>query len=148
MTARQQIKRHEGLRLEPYADTAGKLTIGFGHNLSANGISWRVAEQVFREDYLVAEADARLTFDKSLWDELNRPRRGVLVNMAFNLGWVRLKHFKRMIRAIELADYALAAKEMLDSKWARQVGNRAAELAEQMRTGRWAKAARGNKGAQ
>ncbi len=152
MTARQQIKRHEGLRLKPYADTVGKLTIGYGHNLSGNGISQKVAEKVFREDYLVAEADARLTCGNSLWGELNRPRRAVLVNMAFNLGLPRLKRFKRMIRALEFsvgcraagrsAYYALAAKEMLDSKWSREdVPTRSFELAEQMRTGRWAKVA-------
>lgn len=138
MTARQQLKRHEGLRLLPYADTVGKVTIGYGHNLSDNGISQQVAEQVFREDYLAAEEDARTAFSKAYFHgRINRPRHAVLVNMAFNLGLPRLKRFKRMIRALKLGKYAAAAREMLDSRWARQVGHRAVELAEQMRTGRW-----------
>jgi lysozyme len=144
MTARQQIKRHEGLRLKPYADTVGKLTIGYGHNLSDNGISQKVADKVFWEDYLVAETDARSMFPKSVWDgwdRLNYPRKAVLVNMAFNLGRVRLKRFRRLIQAIKNRDYAWAGHEMIQSKWARQVPNRAAELAKQMVTGRWTKRA-------
>ena len=137
MTASQQIMRHEGLRLMPYSDTEGHLTVGYGH-LVANGISEAVADKLLREDILLAEADARSLLGKS-YRLLNRPRQAVLVNMAFNLGLPRLKRFRRMIQEIELGAYASAAREMLDSKWAQQVGGRAVELAEQMRTGQWAR---------
>ena len=106
-----------------------------------------VAEKVFREDYLVAEADAAYLVGgindvfSDVYDLLNPARRAVLVNMAFNLGRARLRSFRHMLRAVRRREYSRAAHEMLDSKWARQVGNRATELAEQMRTGRWAKAA-------
>ena len=55
--------------------------------------------------------------------------------MMFNLGKTRLSKFVKMRDAIEDHDYNRAAKEMLDSKWADQVGNRAVELAELMRGG-------------
>jgi len=55
--------------------------------------------------------------------------------MAFNLGFNGLMQFKRMWKHLGRHDYPGAAKEMLNSKWAFQVGNRAIELAKIMRTG-------------
>ena len=57
--------------------------------------------------------------------------------MAFNLGLSGLMSFKKMIAAIEVGDFETASYEMLNSKWANQVTNRAHELAEQMLTGEW-----------
>lgn len=57
--------------------------------------------------------------------------------MHFNIGLARLKGFAKALAAIERGDYKTAAAEMLDSKWARQVGKRASELAKQMETGQW-----------
>ena len=68
---------------------------------------------------------------------LSPERQAVLVNMAFNLGIAGLLAFKRMLAACERGEYAAAAREMLDSVWAKQVGARAVRLAEQMRTGEW-----------
>ena len=139
MTALQQIMRHEGFRSKPYVDTVGKLTIGYGRNLGDTGISKKEANYLLRKDYQTAKADARSVFGNA-FDVLNRPRQAVIVNMAFNLGLSRLKRFKRMLRAIRRGNYVVAAVEMLDSRWAKQVGDRATELAKQMRTGRWGKA--------
>jgi lysozyme len=55
--------------------------------------------------------------------------------MGFNLGISRLLHFRRMLSALEQGDYQKAAVEMLDSKWARQVGKRATHLNHMMKTG-------------
>ena len=66
---------------------------------------------------------------------LDDVRQNVLVNMAFNLGVSGLLTFKNTLRLISFSRYEEAAEEMLNSKWARQVGYRAEELAEQMRTG-------------
>ena len=60
---------------------------------------------------------------------------GVLLDMAFNVGLPRLRGFKRMWAALEGRDYSEAAKEMLDSKWARQVKTRAYTLARMMESG-------------
>ena len=71
------------------------------------------------------------------WRKINDARQAVLINMAFNIGLSGLFKFKKTISAIKGGFYEKAAKEMLDSKWANQVGNRATELSEQMRTGEW-----------
>lgn len=130
-----QLKRHEGLRMTPYYCTARKLTIGYGRNLEDVGISQREAEMLLKNDIDVARTGLLRAYP---WvKDLSPVRQDVLVNMAFNLGLQRLSGFKKTLRHIEAGRYADAAEEMLNSQWARQVGNRAQELAEQMREGRY-----------
>lgn len=128
-----QIKRHEGLKLKPYKCTAGKLTIGYGRNLEDRGIDKDEAEQMLLRD--MCEVEEQL-FDKGLLDGLNDARKAVLINMGFQLGVSGLFKFENMIAALDRKEYELAAKEMLDSLWAKkQTPNRAKELADQMLTG-------------
>ena len=81
-------------------------------------------------DILRVSEELKHTF--GWYRHLNDTRKMVLIDMCFNLGMPRLKKFKRMIAAMERIDYTNAAAEMLDSRWARQVGNRAIELADMM----------------
>ncbi|WP_417315672.1 glycoside hydrolase family protein [Cycloclasticus pugetii] len=129
---RSQLERHEDLRLKPYRDTVGKLTIGYGRNLEDVGISREEASLM-----LDADIDEAVKYMETV-DEycaLDPVRQALLVNMCFNLGFCGLMKFKRMWAAIGRGDYSRAGDEMLNSKWARQVGRRADELAEIMRTG-------------
>ena len=130
-----QIKKHEGFRSRMYKDTVGVNTIGFGRNMDDVPVSEGVAELMLMEDVAVA-TDAASTMD--YWPELNDVRQDVIVNMVFNLGFTRFAKFKNMRAALLIGDYTLTAKEMLDSKWAKQVGRRAEELAAQMDTGEYA----------
>lgn len=137
---RSQLIRDEGLRLRPYRDTEGKLTIGVGRNLDDRGVSFAEAELMLDNDIRLAQATvvARIPFAASL----SEIRRSVLVNMAFNMGIGEpgksgLLGFKKFLAAVEREEWEEAAKQMLDSKWRRQVGIRAERLAEQMRTGTW-----------
>jgi lysozyme len=129
-----QLKIHEGFRSNPYECTGGKTTIGYGRNLDDVGISEKEAEELLLND--LARCERRLS-DTSFYNQLNDARKAVLLNMVFNLGFAGFMTFKRMIKAIVERDYETASSEMLDSEWARQVGNRAVELSEQMRTGEW-----------
>lgn len=128
----QQLQRHEGLRLKPYRDAVGKLTIGYGRNLEDRGISEDEAGFMLDNDIdqVVAELE-RLP----LYLGLDSVRQTVLANMAFNMGVPTLLEFRRMLGALAEKDWDRAADEMLDSKWARQVGSRAVELSELMRRG-------------
>lgn len=125
------LLRHEGMALKPYRDTIGKLTIGCGRNLDDVGISKAEAMILLEHDALIAIGGARGLVP--MFDLLTRPRQLALIDMAFNLGSGRLAKFHDMLKAISLGDYSGAAAEMLDSKWAEQVGNRAHELAGMMR---------------
>ena len=133
---RTQLERHEGLRLKPYMDTVGKLTIGYGRNLDDVGISRDEADFMLDNDIDQVERQLN-TVDE--YQELDSVRRTVLCNMAFNLGFAGLMSFQNMWSAISRRDWDRAAAEMTNSKWARQVGSRAEELSELMRVGRAAR---------
>jgi len=124
------LKRHEGFRGNPYKDSEGNWTIGYGHLLP---LSKTYARWVLNSDIDVAEAECRQRLN--FYDDLIPARQEVMVNMMFNLGWPRLKLFVKMMTALGKGDFELASAEMLDSKWHRQVKGRAEELAEQMRSG-------------
>ena len=130
----EQLKAHEGFRSKPYKCTADKLTIGYGLNLDA-GIDGELAEIIL--NYQIQKVKSSL--DKFSWYASidSEQRKDVIVNMAFNLGVAGVCKFIKMINAISLHDYHQATTEMLDSKWAKQVGNRSVELAEQMRSGQY-----------
>jgi lysozyme len=127
-----QLKKHEGLKLKPYRDKVDKLTIGYGRNLDDKGISDEEAEIFLMND--IKECEKQLE-GISWYENLGHSRQIVIINMCYNLGIKGLKGFKNMIKAVKENDFYKAAYEMLDSKWAEQVGERAKELAEQMRTG-------------
>ena len=129
---RSQLERHEGLRLKPYRDTVGKLTIGYGRNLEDVGISRDEAEFMLDNDIDQVERQLE-TVDE--YRDLDAVRQAVIANMAFNLGFAGLMGFKNMWAAIGRRDWESASEEMLNSKWARQVGVRAVELSEIMQTG-------------
>ena len=131
---KSQLHRHEGLRLKPYLDTAAppRLTIGYGRNLDDVGITREEADYMLSADIERVERELD-TIDEYM--DLDRIRQTVIANMSFNLGFHGLMQFKRMWAAIGRCDYEKAANEMLDSTWRRQVGARAIELAEIMRTG-------------
>lgn len=126
----EMLKKHEGLRLKPYRDTVGKLTIGYGRNLDDVGINDEEALHMLLNDARKALEEAE-TFD--WFKKLDLDRASVIVNMIFNMGLPRFRQFKKTIAALEESDYEKASEEMLDSLWAKQVGRRAIELSEIMR---------------
>ena len=129
-----QLKRHESLELKPYKCTSGKLTIGVGRNLEDIGITEQEAELLLLND--IGRVKQELVNDQWYMD-LDPVRKAVIENMSFNLGYPTLKKFQNMIASISEGDYETASKEMLNSRWSKQVGQRSIELAEQMRTGQW-----------
>lgn len=130
-----QLRRQEDERLKPYRDPFGYLTIGVGRNLDVKGIRADESSLMLSNDML--EALQGVTATLSWFPSLDPVRQAVLVNMAFNLGVDGLLDFHRMLAAVEHGQYGQASDEMMDSVWAKQVKGRAAELAAQMKTGRW-----------
>ena len=130
-----QLSRDEGIRLRPYRDSVGKLTIGIGRNLDDVGISQDEATVLLGND--IEKASAALRTQLPWTVNLDDARTGVLVNMTFNMGITTMLKFKDTLAHIQAGDYSAAADSMLQSQWARQVGARAQRLAEQMRTGQW-----------
>lgn len=130
-----QLIDHEGLELKPYHCTADKLTIGVGRNIQDRGITEDEARYLLKNDIKIVE-DELLT-RQPVVARLDSVRQRVLVDMGFNLGLPILMKFQNMWAAIEDEDYHEAARQMMDSRWASQVGRRAERLAQAMSSGEW-----------
>ena len=128
-----ELTRDEGFKLKPYRDTVGKLSIGVGRNLDDVGISSEEAGILLSHDIdrTVDALDAAIPW----WRSLDDVRQRVLANMAFNMGVAGLLGFKNTLAAVRDGRYADASAGMLASKWAGQVGARAARLASMMQKG-------------
>lgn len=145
----EQLKRHEGYRKEAYLDSKNIPTIGIGFNLQKKGAKERITSlgldydsvvakkqsltdgqimALFRKDVMQAIYDARkiVTNYNSQPIEIRR----VLVDMSFNMGRDKFSKFTKTIEGFHRYDYATAAKEMKDSLWYNQVGNRSKYLVE------------------
>lgn len=128
----EQLGKDEGFRKNLYLCSAGKQTIGFGRNLEDRGVTREEATYLLNNDIELAIKDA----EKFTWfEDLNQARKAVVVNMIFNIGLPTFKKFKNTIRLIKAGDYDEASVEMLDSRWARQVGSRARRLSREMKKG-------------
>lgn len=138
----EQLQRDEGLRLFPYTDSRGFKTIGYGHNLSANplpdvdgGISLLRATEILTYD--LDEVTKHLLGLLPGTKDLDKPRFGVLQNMAFNLGVHGLLGFTNFLAYLQTYQYRQAASAMMASLWAKQVGLRAERLSDQVILGTW-----------
>ena len=134
-----ELRRDEGVRRWPYADTLGIKTVGVGHNLVAHPLSLIYPLDDAEIDVIligdIAEVIAGLDARLPWWRSLNDVRQRVIVNMAFNMGIAGLLTFKNTLAAVRGGRYSDAAAGMLASKWAKQVGARAKRLADMMREG-------------
>ena len=151
----KMVALHEGIVLNVYQDHLGINTVGIGRNLDDRGITDgellfmnKTIDDVYdnglteEEAYYlcmndIAIVEKELLDSKPIVNQLNDVRQMVLVDMAFNMGVPRLILFKNMWLAIEKVNYPLACEEMIDSRWASQVGNRAMKLSLAMKNGEW-----------
>ena len=129
-----RIKRHEGYSAFPNQDTTHHTTIGWGRNLDERGISKDEAEIMLQNDIDVA-AKRFGDLPDEVQGNCNDVRRDVLIEMIFQMGYMGVLKFKRMLGAISAGDFERASKEMFMSKWASQTPSRCAEMSEAMKNG-------------
>lgn len=129
-----QLRIDEGVVEHAYQDSLGYWTIGVGHlidkrkggKLSDRLIAWILFEDITEK---ITELDKRIPW----WRELDDDRQDALVNMAFNLGTDGLLGFVKFLALLRDKKFVAASNEMLDSLWAKQVGQRAIRLARVIR---------------
>lgn len=126
----EQLRRDEGVKHEMYVDSEGWLSIGVGHNLRQRPLSDRAIQVILEDD--VRDTTEGLMAAHPWVGALSEVRQEVLINMAFNMGLGGLNSFKRMLVAVQNGQWKKAADEILDSNYAKQVGDRAKRLARQM----------------
>ena len=133
-----QLKIDEGVVYEIYLDHLGYKTFGVGHIVleSDPEHGYAVGEPVsverviecFNGDLDVAVSECVALYGADIWCGFPGEVQEILVNMMFNLGRPRLSKFRKMNAHLEDGEWASAAIEGRDSRWYRQVGNRAERL--------------------
>ena len=139
---RKQLEIDEGVVHEIYLDHLGYATFGIGHLVRdtdpENG--WEVGTAVsesrcieaFESDIETVLSDCNKLY--SDFEDLPEEAQLIIANMMFNLGYPRLSAFKGMKRGVDSRNWDAAADEMVDSRWYKQVTNRANRLVERMRS--------------
>ena len=132
----ETLKRHEGVKYYVYKDHLGYETIGVGRCLKQGvglGLTHDEVDYLLMNDInrCLEELDAAFPWFK----DLTEIRREAMINLCFNLGLTRLRKFEKALAAMSIHNYEEAANEFLDSRWAKQVGNRAKQVTEMIRTG-------------
>jgi lysozyme len=135
-----QLAIDEGIVHAVYLDHLGYPTFGIGHLIKEDDpeyglevdtpVSEERVTEAFQADLDIAISECQALYDQ--WDGFPGEVQEILVNMMFNLGRTRLSKFKNMRTAIDNEDWATAAVEGRDSRWYRQVGNRAERLMERL----------------
>ena len=133
---RDQLKIDEGVKYEIYNDHLGYATFGIGHLIvegdeeHGKPVGTAVSEErvnaIFEEDVQKYISESKKVFPNL--DDLPETAQQVIVNMCFNMGAPRLSQFKKFIAGVNKGDWPTAAEEMMDSRWANQVGDRATRL--------------------
>lgn len=133
-----QLRRDEGEVLTAYQDHLGYWTLGIGRLIDSRkggGITREEAAYLLRND--ISKVDKALQVSLPWFPTLSEARKGVLLNMAFQLGVSGLLKFKNTLKMVEQGEYAKASVAMLDSEWAKQTPERAKRLSLQMAQDRW-----------
>ena len=133
----EMLKRHEGVKSHVYLCSAGYETIGVGRNISNTGMGLFDDEVDYLLENDIARVIKELSSEYPWFTDLDDVRKDAIIDISFNLGATRLRGFKNALSAMESADYTLAAKEFLDSKWSRDVKGRSHELASMIETGKY-----------
>jgi lysozyme len=134
----EMLKRHEGVESHAYKCSENKITIGVGRNVDKSGGLGLSDDEV---DYLlqndIDRVSRELDSEYEWFAGLDDVRRDAMIDISFNLGQTRLRAFKNALAGMARGDWRAAADEFMDSRWSKQVGNRAKTLTEMIRTGKY-----------
>ena len=139
---RKQLEIDEGIKHDIYLDHLGYPTFGIGHLITSDdpesgqevgtAVSDERVRQAFEADVVSVIEDCNKLYND--FDELPEEVQQIIANMMFNMGRTRLSKFRGMKRGVDARDWNTAADEMVDSRWYRQVTNRADRLVQRMRS--------------
>jgi len=134
----EMLKVHEGVETYAYKCSENKTTIGVGRNVDKAGGLGLSDDEV---DYLLQNDIDRvileLDSEYDWFSDLDDIRQDAMIDISFNLGQTRLRAFKKALSAMSEGDWDEAADQFMDSRWSEQVGIRAKNLTEMIRTGEY-----------
>jgi len=138
---RAELEIDEGCKYHIYLDHLGLPTAGVGHLLKESDpehgkpvgtvISKERVAEWFEQDVQVTLNDCKKVYDD--WDTMDETVKLICCNMMYNLGYPRYCNFKKKIQAVKDGDYLEAAEQMRQSRWHKQVTNRADRLISRMK---------------
>ena len=138
---REEVAADEGCVYEVYLDHLGLATFGIGHLVIdtdeeygaevGTPVSEERVNHCFNNDVQAVLMDCYQLYED--FDDLPEEVQLIIANMMFNMGRPRLSKFKGMKRGVDARDCNAAADEMVDSRWYKQVTNRAKRLVKRMR---------------
>ena len=138
---REELKIDEGVKYEVYLDHLGLPTCGIGHLIKDTDpehglpvgaeIPEERVNELFEEDLQITVDECKLIYND--FDDLPEEVQHIIANMMFNMGRPRLSRFHKMKQAVDNRDWQEASVQMKDSRWYKQVTNRAERLCERMR---------------
>jgi len=134
----EMLRRHEGVRSHAYKCSEDMITVGVGRNIDENGglgLSEDEIDYLLRND--ITRVRQELTDTYFWFPALNEARQDAMIDISFNLGQTRLRGFVKAVEAMSREQFDIAADEFMDSRWSQQVGNRAVEVTEMIRTGEY-----------
>ena len=137
MILKRMLKLHEGVKRHVYLCSAGYETLGVGRNISQSGLGLSDDEIDYLLDNDIKRVTEELSKEYDWFDTLDEVRQNALIDISFNLGASRLRGFKNALRAMSEDNYRTASEEFYESRWAKQVGNRAKRLCQMIRTGEY-----------
>ena len=137
----KELERDEGVKYEVYLDHLGYPTFGIGHLITDDdpeygaGVGTEVSDDrvkdAFSSDIETVLSDCERLYED--FRDLPEEAQLIIANMMFNMGYTRLSKFRGMKRGVDARDWTAAADEMVDSRWYKQVTNRANRLVGRMR---------------
>lgn len=152
---RSYIKSNEGVKLKVYNDSTGHKTIGAGFNLESGDAKHKLSqlglsyEQIATGKQTISKEHVNVLLQQGItkamrdaislvpnFDQLNRDRQIVLIDLAFNLGRTGLSKFVKMLKAIKENNWEKASEELKNSRWFVQTGKRGRRNVEALRTGK------------
>ena len=139
---REELANDEGCKYEVYLDHLGYPTFGIGHLITDNDpecgtsvgteVSSDRVQEAFDSDIETVLSECERLYED--FGDLPEEVQLIIANMMFNMGYTRLSKFKGMKRGVDARDWEVAADEMVDSKWYKQVSRRADRLVVRMRS--------------
>lgn len=135
----RQLSADEGRRNVAYKDSRGYLTIGVGRCIdpAVHGVGLRDIEINFMLQNDIDVVLKQLSDALPWFASLSDARKGVLANMAFQLGLGGLLGFHDTLSCIAAGDFSGASDKMKASKWYTQDPHRAQQLIDQLVSDQW-----------
>ena len=138
---RQEIQNDEGRVNSVYLDHLNLPTIGIGHLIKESDPEYGLpvgtavdderVNELFDQDIKVTLSECEQLYEN--FNDLPEEVQKILANMMFNLGRPRLSKFRKLCKAVADRDWQECAVQMEDSRWHKQVTNRANRLISRMK---------------